>query len=168
MVILGVAIGFSALEAHNLIPVLSVGAGVWGVTTVAISFFLGGWMAGRTTGVTDTFSQVLHGALVWIVTVPLVVYLLAEGVGELLLSTAGEAVHLGVQTAPGEPLPKAFPPASITPEALAHAAAHVGHGAWNVLSTLLLGLIAAGFGGFVGNKQERLYEGTTGNPPYTS
>lgn len=153
MAVLGVAIGLSALDAHNTAPVLSIGASVWGIVTVGVSFFLGGWMAGRTSGVTDTFSQLLHGVLVWIVTVPLTVYLFAAGVGDLLVATASDVVNLSPPDGLNEPLTTA-----ITPEKIEQTAAQVGHSAWNILSTLLFGFAAAGFGGFIGNRQERLYE----------
>jgi hypothetical protein len=48
-----------------------------------ISFFVGGWMAGRTSALRGTSSGILNAAMLWFVAIPLLVYLLGSGIGAL-------------------------------------------------------------------------------------
>jgi hypothetical protein len=60
-----------------------------------LAFALGGFVAARTTAVAGSGNAILNGAMVWIVTIPLIVNVLTTGVGSLL----GTATDLAFRTA---------------------------------------------------------------------
>jgi hypothetical protein len=81
---LGVAIGFSA-DARNVDPEkISVGAAIWSRVSLLIALFLGGMAATRMSLVWDRFTGLAQGALVWVVSLVVVLYLSANGVGLML------------------------------------------------------------------------------------
>jgi hypothetical protein len=81
---LGVAIGFS-VDARNVDPD-KVGAGVaiWSRASLLLALFLGGMGAARMSMVWDRFSGLAQGVLVWVVSLIVVLFLSANGVGLML------------------------------------------------------------------------------------
>jgi hypothetical protein len=81
----------AAIGAHQLGPGgrilkwsdVGVGALIFGVLGAFFSFVVGGWVAGKINGFRHAETDMLHGAIVWLVTVPLLVMLAALGAGAL-------------------------------------------------------------------------------------
>jgi hypothetical protein len=122
--VLGLAIGLSAVDpntsnARNF----GLGAGIWGAITALLSFFVGGWLAGRSARFAGSKSGILNGAMVWFVAIPLLVYLLSSGVSSLL-STAGSVAGTAA-TAAGQAAGAAAGQAADNPAVQATAAAGV-------------------------------------------
>lgn len=109
--VLGVAVGFSTVDPDDTLRAFGIGAGIWGAIIAVLAFSLGGWISARTALTSDTFARILQGALVWVVTLPLVSYGAAGGTGALLRLASGAA--------------------------------------WSVLLSMVFGLLAAGFGGYL-------------------
>lgn len=97
LAVLGVAIGLSTLDANNP-RALGIGAGIYGAVSALIAFALGGYMASRTAAVAGSGNGVLNGAMVWVVTIPLLVNILGNGVGSLL-GTATDLAQTAVTSA---------------------------------------------------------------------
>jgi hypothetical protein len=84
---LGMAIGFSA-DARNVEPEkIGSGAVIWARASLLIALFIGGMAATRMSMVWDRFTGLAQGALVWVVSLLVVLYLSASGVG-LVVSSA--------------------------------------------------------------------------------
>jgi len=81
----------SAIGAHEVGPSSRIvtyhdirfGALVFGVLGAFLSFFAGGWIASRIAGIRRSEPAMLHGAIVWLVTIPLLLALLALGANSL-------------------------------------------------------------------------------------
>lgn len=102
LTVLGLAIGLSSFDANAPLGNFGIGAGIWGALSALIAFGLGGWLAGRTAAFNGTTSGILNGAMVWFVTIPLLIYLLGSGVSALVHtagSVAGTAVQAGAAAA---------------------------------------------------------------------
>jgi len=118
--VLGAAIGLTT----------GTGALLWGVITLVVAFFAGGWVAGRTAAASYPGMGWLQGALVWSVTTVIL----------LVLSTLGLLGAL-------PNLPAIAPaPGVVDPGVLTAAA-------WGTFIGLLLGLVAAALGGIFGGQQ---------------
>jgi hypothetical protein len=95
--VLGVAVGLSTFEA-NAAGNFGIGAGIYGAISAIIAFLLGGFIAARTGAVAGSGNGLLNGAMVWIVTVVLIVNFLGTGIGTLL-GTAGTVATTAVTVA---------------------------------------------------------------------
>ncbi len=96
--VLGIAVGFSAFTPGEPARNFGIGAGVYGAVSALISFFLGGFIAARTSAVAGRGNALLNGAMVWIVVLVLLVNVLGTGIGSLV-NTATGAVGTAVQAA---------------------------------------------------------------------
>jgi hypothetical protein len=134
----------TALGAHALGPGrgvtswkdLSMAGAIFGVCGAFFSFAAGGWAAGSISGFRRSEPAMLHGAIAWLVAVPLLVALAALGSGGLFGAWYG-----GLAGMP----PWLRPPDVISPEA-ALAARNAAMGA---VLALLLGLVGAVIGGWM-------------------
>jgi ABC-type multidrug transport system fused ATPase/permease subunit len=93
LAVLGIAIGLSTFDAQNL-DNFGIGAGIYGAISAIIAFLLGGFISARTAAVAGSGNGILNGAMVWLVTIPLIVNLLGSGIGTLLgtaTNLAGDA-----------------------------------------------------------------------------
>jgi hypothetical protein len=85
---LGLAIGFSA-DAREVDPQkIGTGAAIWSRVSLLIALFLGGAVATRMSMVWDRFTGLAQGVLVWVTSLIVGLYLSANGVGLMLLSSA--------------------------------------------------------------------------------
>jgi hypothetical protein len=100
------------------------------------SFVVGGWLASRIAGLRHAEPAMLHGAVVWLLTLPILVLLIGLGAG----------VYFGAWYG-GLAAPGAVPPVEADPEA-AEAARQAALGA---LTALLTGLVGAVLGGWLGS-----------------
>lgn len=105
-----------------------------------LSFVLGGWAAARISGARRAETAVLDGAIVWLVTVPGLLFFAALGAGGLL------GIWYGGLAATPPWAPQATPMAESAAAALAARNAALG-----ALTALLLGMIGAVVGGWLGS-----------------
>ncbi|NJN17434.1 MAG: hypothetical protein HC822_14755 [Oscillochloris sp.] len=166
--VLGLAIGFSAFDAGDPAGAFGMGAGIWGLVSALIAFGLGGYVAGATARVRGGDRGLLNGAMVWIVTIPLSLFVLSAGVGSLLgfagnaATAAGAVAGSVVDQAPGlqataqaagDAVQNAVPnPQNVPPDQVNQAANTAGRTAWGTLLWLGLAAAAAMAGGFAGGK----------------
>jgi hypothetical protein len=102
LTILGIAIGLSTVDPNNPRG-FALGASIYGGAVALLAFFFGGWIAARTAAVGGTGNGILNGAMVWIITIPILVYVLGNGIGSILGTAADlttKAATIGVQAAP--------------------------------------------------------------------
>jgi hypothetical protein len=96
--VLGLAIGASAFDPGDRASSFGIGAGIWGAISALLAFGVGGWTAARTAAVGGRANGLLNGTMVWVVAIPLLLYLLSSGIGSLL-GTAGQAAATAAQVA---------------------------------------------------------------------
>lgn len=98
--VLGVAIGVTAVDPGDT-QAESVGAGigVWGGLSLLIALFVGGMVSTRIGAIFDRTTGFFEGALVWAVSVLLMIYLATTGVG--MLASGAFNVVRGVGSAVG-------------------------------------------------------------------
>ena len=175
LTVLGIAVAGSAYDPGDSARAFGIGAGIWSAVSALIAFFIGGWLASRSAAVRSEGSGVLNGAMVWVVAIPLMLYVIMGGVGSLF-HAAGSAVAAGAQAAGStagnmsrQDIQDQAQTASAKiqattqqvanqaqqPENQREAARATAKGAWGTLVSLLLGLAAAAFGGYVGSGMRR-------------
>jgi hypothetical protein len=147
---LAIALIFSligaALGAHQLGPSgriaqwrdVGLGALVFTVAGAFFSFVAGGWVAGKINGFRRAETDMLHGAIVWLVALPILIAFAALGAGTLFGGWYG-----GLGGVPGWAVPPNAPPVD---PAAAQAARNAALGA---LTALLIGLMGAVIGGWL-------------------
>ncbi|MBB3880716.1 hypothetical protein [Sphingomonas pseudosanguinis] len=86
--ILGTGIGLSMVDpTDGSTPGASgfgIGAGIYWLITTVIALGAGGYVAARMSGVTERFDALVHGLVVWGVTLILTLYLLTSAVGGII------------------------------------------------------------------------------------
>jgi hypothetical protein len=113
-----------------------IGALIFSVCGAFFAFAAGGWVCGKVAGILRSEPAMLHGAVAWLVAVPLLVSMASLGAsgffGVWYAGLAGTPVWV-----PGS--------MSVDPQA----AAMARNGALGALSALLLGLVGAVIGGWM-------------------
>jgi hypothetical protein len=114
---------------------------VWSVFGAFLSFVVGGWAATRVAGFRRSETAMLHGAIVWVVAVPIL----------LVLTSMGAAAYLGSWYGglAGTPAWVASPPLAAQDPAAAAIAAR--NAALAAVTALLLGLVGSVLGGWMGS-----------------
>jgi hypothetical protein len=109
----------------------------WSVAGAFFSFVVGGWVAGKICGAQRSETAILHGAIAWLITIPLM----------LVFASLGVAGHLGVwyQGLHGTPF-WVTPPVVTADPAVATAARNAALGA---MTALLVGLVGSVVGGWM-------------------
>jgi hypothetical protein len=104
LTVLGVAIGVSTVDPGDAEATkVGAGVGVWGGLSLLIALFVGGLVSTRIGAIFDRTTGFFEGALVWAVSVLLMIYLATTGVGMLasgafkLVSGVGSAVGMMAQ-----------------------------------------------------------------------
>lgn len=86
--ILGTGIGLSMVDpSEGTTPGAAgfgIGAGIYWLVTTIIALGAGGYAAARVSGVTERFDAMVHGLVVWGVTLILTLYLLTSAVGGII------------------------------------------------------------------------------------
>jgi hypothetical protein len=110
MTALGVAVGISAAQPSESDPgTLGTGAGIWGGVSLLLALFLGGWVSTRIGAIFDGTTGFFEGALVWVVSVLMMLYFASSGIGMLaggafkLVGGAAQALGAVVQSAASTP-----------------------------------------------------------------
>jgi len=81
---LGVAIGISAAQpGETEAATLGIGAGIWAGVSLLVALFVGGMVATRIGAISDGATGFFEGALVWVVSILLMVYFASTGVSML-------------------------------------------------------------------------------------
>ena len=119
---------------------------MWAGASTLVAFFIGGFIAARTSGIRGKGNGWINGAMVWAITLPILLWLAASGLGGFVnalgfnLNGFTNSVGVTVNNAASDP-------------ALVQSAAEAArNGAWGALGALLIGLIASGIGGYVGGR----------------
>jgi hypothetical protein len=140
-----VSLAGAALGAHQLGPGgriaswkdVGFGALVFSVVGAFAAFVVGGWVAGKINGFRRAETDMLHGAIVWLVAVPLLVTFAALGAGTLFGGWYGGLAGTPVWATPSN---VAADPAAAT------AARNT---ALLAVTALLIGLIGSVLGGWM-------------------
>jgi hypothetical protein len=168
---LGVAVGITATDPAQTDPAtLGTGAGIWAGVSLLVALFVGGMVSTRIGAIFDGTTGFFEGALVWVVSVLLMGYLAASGVGSL----AGGAFSMigGAQQAVGSVLGTTDPQA-IKQQAqqkaeqakqslpqlqqkAQEAKPTATKAAWITFGALLLSLAAAVLGAMAGRRRQPL------------
>jgi hypothetical protein len=134
-------------------------------------------VAGRTAAVFDRGWGALNGAMVFLIGVPITLWLASQGIGAVLGSVGGLASSLaanpqvaqqaqqGASQVAGQAqqaAQQAQQAAQQNPTAVGDAAAQVRNGAWLSLAGILLGLGASAVGGALGTRREVRFDRGTG------
>jgi|RhiMethySRZTD1v2_1073278.scaffolds.fasta_scaffold49382_4 hypothetical protein len=81
---LGLAVGISAAQpGETEASTLGTGAGIWAGLSLLIALFVGGMVSTRISAITDGATGFFEGALVWVVSILLMVYFASSGIGML-------------------------------------------------------------------------------------
>ena len=101
---LGVAVGISAAQpGETEASTLGAGAGIWAGISLLLALFVGGMVATRIGAITDRATGFFEGALVWVVSILLMVYFASSGVSMLaggafqMVGGAAQAIGSAVQ-----------------------------------------------------------------------
>jgi hypothetical protein len=95
---LGVAVGISVAQPGETdTGTLGAGAGIWAGISLLVALFLGGWVSTRIGAIFDGTTGFFEGALVWVVSVLLMLYMASTGIG-MLAGGAFKLVGGAVQT----------------------------------------------------------------------
>lgn len=160
--VLGLAIGLSTYDVNEAGRGHALGSGIWGIITMILAFFLGGWIASRAAMVRGWPSYgLLQGFLVWAVAIPLFIYFLAGAVGNMM----GSAAQVAATDRAGQPIRAyigqgdqgATGEQAMSPEDRQQALQAGRRTAWTTFLSLVLGLGAAAAGGYLGStgREER-------------
>lgn len=155
--LLGAAVGLTAASGSNATAATNnagsygVGAAIWAAIAALISFFIGGYIAARTAAVGGKGNGWLNGALVWAVTIPLLLWLATSGASGLL-NALGFNIGGFIQNISNTVNNPATNPVNNNPGAVQSTVNDARNGAWGALAALLIGLIAAGLGGLLGTR----------------
>jgi hypothetical protein len=89
MTALGVAVGISAAQPGETgTGTLGAGAGIWAGVSLLVALFIGGWVSTRIGAIFDGTTGFFEGALVWVVSVLLMLYMASSGIGMLAAGAA--------------------------------------------------------------------------------
>jgi hypothetical protein len=155
-----------ALGAHELVPPRRVvqvrdfgfGVAVFSVVGALLAFGAGGWVASKIAGMRRAEPAMLHGAVVWLLAVPLLLALAALGAGGYF-----GGWYSGLAGTPPWVTPPSGP---VDPDA----ALATRNSALGAITALLLGLIGSVIGGWLGSRKpmasydDRTPPVTTGRP----
>jgi hypothetical protein len=168
--LLGLAVGLTVVNAGNVAAQgdapadLGRNSAIWGALSALIAFFLGGWVAGRSAAVFDRGWGALNGALVFLVAVPVILWLASMGLGTVLGSLGSFAGSLNpdpgtVQNAADQARQAAQ---NTQPVDVARAAETARNTSWGTLLGMVIGLGASALGGTVGTRRELEVDRRTG------
>lgn len=159
---LGLAIGLT-LPGSVSGETMGIFGGIWWLVAGLVSLFIGGWVAGRYTGIRNEMDSALHGVMTWALVTTLSVLFLTTFGGMLAGSAVGAIADDLVpqqqsaqttqpqqqqqqQQQPQQPNQADQQASALPAEQLSESAAGA---AWWTFFALLLGVIAAGIGGYV-------------------
>lgn len=102
---LGVAVGITAADpGQTEAGTLGTATGIWAGVSLLVALFVGGLVSTRTGAISDRTTGFFEGALVWVVSILLMMYLASTGAGMImggatrLLGGAAQAVSASMQS----------------------------------------------------------------------
>jgi len=169
--LIGIAVGAHLLRPEERIVDLKkiqIGALIFSVCAAFFAFVLGGWVAGKVAGILRSEPGMLHGAIVWLVTVPVLLFFGVLGAGSLFggwyAGLAGNPSWAAPATTPYERPDALLPGASAEAQAKFEKAMEDYHNnvhkwkeetpkatrnsALGAVTALLLGLVGSVLGGW--------------------
>lgn len=160
--LLGLAIGLTVVNAGDAAAQgaapdgLGRNSAIWGAISGLIAFFLGGWVAGHSAAVFNRGWGALNGALVFLVGVPVILWLASMGLGTVLGSLGGLAGSLNPDAGTVQNVADQARQAAqnTQPIDVARAASNARNTAWGTLLGLVLALGASTVGGMAGTRRE--------------
>jgi len=167
--LLGLAVGLTTVNSGTAATQgrppsgLGTGAAIWSGLSGIIAFLLGGYVAGRTASVFTRGWGALNGALVFMLAVPLTLWLAGQGLGAVLgtLGNLSGALATNPGAAQGAADQAQAAAQNVSPADVARAAEGVRNTAWGILIGALLGLGSSALGGTLGTRQPMVTEQTT-------
>lgn len=162
--LLGVALGLTAANpASTQQGDAAANAGqyaaIWAAISAAISFFIGGCVAGKTAAVFSRGAGALNGAMVFLLAVPVTLWLASLGLGALMGTLGSFAGGLNVE--PGQVQNALQDATQQAQQAMGHvgksetaqAAQTARTAAWAALIGMLIGLVCSALGGMMGTRR---------------
>lgn len=154
LTVLGVAIGASAADAGDNPTNFGIGAGIWGLISGLIAFAAGGWIAAGCSALRGRNNALIQGATVWMVTIGLLVYLVAGGIGaaarvagdQTAINRTGDNVNVTT------PAGNTNANTNVSNEDINRAAESTAKGAWTTFAAMVLGLGASLAGAYLGSR----------------
>src|ERR1700730_13398875 len=137
--LIGIAVGAHQLGTASQVTKWSQvarGSVIWSIFGSFLSFAVGGWVAASVAGIRRAEPAMLHGAIAWLVALPLLIALLGAGAGNALGGWYGGLVGAPAWIAPSGPLDPNAP-------MIARNAALAG------VTAILLGLVGSAIGGWM-------------------
>jgi hypothetical protein len=170
--LLGLAVGLTTVNAGTAAaqggppPDAGRNSAIWAAVSGLLSFLIGGYVAGRTAAIFRRNWGMLNGALVFMLAVPLILWLAGQGLGTVLGSLGNLSGALASNPGAAQAAQSAAAQAqasaqTIQPVDVARAAEGARNTAWGTLLGTLLGLGASALGGFLGTRQPTTTERTT-------
>lgn len=147
LTVLGLAIGTSAFEPDTADgSTVGTAAAIWGGLSALIAFFVGGWVAAKSSAIDGDGAGALNGFLVGVAAIVLILWLLGAGLGNLL-GTVGNNLTDVINLGQSVDVPQGQDATTLAQENYDEAR----DTAWGTLVGLLLALGAATLGGWVGH-----------------
>jgi hypothetical protein len=140
--LLGIAIGARHIVPNDRIVRWSdVGTGTLVLTVLGafFAFVVGGWVAGRVAGLRRSDTSMLHGAIVWLLAVPILIVFAALGAGGLFGGWYGGLAGTPVWVTPSTTVVAPDPSLAIASR----------NSALGALTALLIGLMGSVIGGWL-------------------
>jgi hypothetical protein len=154
-------VGISTLNPrapHN--AAIGTGAVIWAGVTLLVALFVGGWASTRLSLLWERTTAVFEGALVWVLSMILIFYLTANGIGLVASGTLGvltlatqepARASAEMQNGAGQFAPDQSEDSEDSALA-AQAKSEFSATAWSTFASLLLSLLAAISGAAVGRR----------------
>ncbi len=147
MTVLGIAVGASVLDPADSGQEIGTWAAAWGAISAIVAFFVGGWLAAKTAAVGGSFAGLVNGFLVGASGLVLILWLTGIGLGNVfgtLSANLGDILNVAQDTAQA--------PDGVEAQ---DAFETVRDSAFGTFIGLLLPLVAAALGGWLGHNKRR-------------
>jgi|SRR2546423_7238681 hypothetical protein len=152
---LGVAVGITAVDpAQAELSKVGTGAAIWAGVSLLLALFVGGLVSTRIGATFDGSTGFFSGFLVWVVSLLLVAYLAASGVGSLAsgaFSLMGGAQEVVAQV--GDKAQEMSQNLPALQQKAQEAKPQASRAAWVTFGALLLSLAAAVLGALAGRRR---------------
>ena len=177
LTVLGIALGASVLDRTASGEAIGTWAAVWGAISAIVAFFVGGWLAAKTAAVGGPFAGLINGFTVGATGLVLILWLTGAGLGNLfgtIGANIGDIATVAQDTAQQQgvsPQDAQAQAAQVQDQAeqatenaeqtLRASFDEVRNAAFGTFLGLLVSLVAAALGGYLGHhKRRELIEGT--------
>ncbi|HEY7294950.1 MAG TPA: hypothetical protein VH916_07895 [Dehalococcoidia bacterium] len=151
LTLLGLAFG---LSVYNSAGDAGTGAKIWSAVSAVLAFLAGGYVAGETAAINSDGNALLNGFLVGASALVLILWLATSGIGNLMGAIGGnlgDIARLGVNHLSQAQISSIGQQAQQGAAANASSAYHVAQStAWGTWIALVVGLICATVGGWLG------------------